>query len=125
VNVKGWVVTAVVAIALAWGGYSFLPRLFYRGPDVSEKRIGSLQKEIDGLTEEKAAAEIELKTAKENAARALEKARLAQARAEVFASQAAEWRQRYNLIAAERDTLKRAQTGSEAVKELRRMGWVR
>ena len=68
---------------------------------------------------------MEIERAKENAAKALERARLAQARAEVFSSQAAEWRERYNLAIRQRDTLKRAQTGNEAVKELRRMGWVR
>lgn len=111
----------IVVFVLSLGAYRIL-----HNPDPGDSaRINELQAEIDGLQDKNAQAKVEIDKAKENAAKALERARTAQARADVFASQAAEWRQRYNLIAAERETLKRAQTGNEAVRELRKMGWVR
>lgn len=115
---------AVTVVALALSGY-WVRRAFYAPVPADSVRIQELQAEIGGLQGKNAEAKVEIERAKENAAKALERARLAQARAEVFSSQAAEWRERYNLAIRQRDTLKRAQTGNEAVKELRRMGWVR
>lgn len=120
------IIVIVVGLAMAgltWSGY-WAYRAFYPvSPDSA--RIQELQTEIDGLRQTNTEAKAEIDKAKQNAAKAMERARLAQARAEVFSSQAAEWRERYNLAIRQRDNLKRAQTGSEAVKELRRMGWVR
>lgn len=110
-------------LILAWGILGY--KTFYPSDSADSTRIQELQGEIDGLRQTNAEAKAEIDKAKENAAKALERARLAQARAEVFSSQAAEWRERYNLAIRQRDTLKRAQTGSEAVKELRRMEWVK
>ena len=117
-------VIAVTIVALALSGY-WVRRAFYAPVPADSVRIQELQAEISGLQGKNADAKAEIDKAKESAAKALEKARLAQARAEVFSSQAAEWRGRYETAVRERETLKRAQTGGEAVKELRRMGWVR
>ena len=118
------IIAVVIIAALALSGY-WVRRAFYPPVSADSARIQELQAEIGGLQGKNAEAKVEIERAKENAAKALERARLAQARAEVFSSQAAEWRERYNLAIRQRDTLKRAQTGNEAVKELRRMGWVR
>ena len=100
---------------------------FYRPslPAIDEGKISALQIDIDKLQESNATAKAEIEQAKRNAARERERAQMAQAKAESFSSQAAEWRERYDLAIRQRDNLKRAQSGSEAVGELRKMGWVK
>ncbi len=117
------IIIAMIAaiLLLGFGGY----RMFYRSDPGDSARVKELEIEIGVFQNKQLKAKMEIDKAKELAAKALEQSRLADARTEVFRSQATEWRGRYEMAIRERETLKRAQTGSEAVKELRRMGWVR
>lgn len=114
--IAGSIILLVLFTGAGFIGYRYWKR---QDPDAALKaREAVFQKQIDSLLKQNESLEADLKNAKAESARAYQ-------RAQVAARSAEQWLAKYRTVLTERENLKRAQSGGEAVRELRKMGWVK
>jgi uncharacterized membrane protein YebE (DUF533 family) len=117
--VKISVGSLILVLALGYVGYRGYQRYYKPDPDkVLKEHVAAAEKQIEIYQEEIRQADQDLQAAKKASAAFYEQS-------VVNARNAAAWRTKYIAVATERDQLKRALTGQEAIIEMRKLGYVK
>lgn len=112
-------------LLVLYGGYS-LASHFIRLPNpLVASQMAALQGQVDTLSASNAEARVEVEDAKKQAAIALQKAKQARFDINRYRTQAEAWKGQYEIVVTQRDALAKAVTGEEALRELKKLGWLR
>lgn len=115
----------IAILLVLYGGYS-LAGHFIRLPNpLVTSQMAALQDQVDTLSSSNAQAKLEIADAKEKAKKAIKRAEAARFDIIRYQTQAEAWKGQYEAVVQQRDALAKAVTGEEAVRELRKLGWLR
>ena len=115
----------IAALLTLYGGYSLASRFIGLPNPLVTSQMAALQGQVDTLSASNAEARVEVEDAKKQAAIALQKAKRARFDIIRYQTQAEAWKGQYEIVVTQRDALAKAVTGEEALRELKKLGWLR